>query len=125
MRKILFSRDAVEGPFIAEFEKQFADYHAVRHAVSTSYGRMAFYYILKAFDFPPESEIILPALTFWVIPEIARVAGLRPVFVDINPLTYNLDPDGYLGLTGSYTKGRSEDTGRKIDLWKLSLTGKL
>jgi hypothetical protein len=40
-------------------------------------------------------------------------------------VTYNLDPEGYLGLTGSYTKGRSEDTGRKVDLWKASLTGKL
>jgi hypothetical protein len=40
-------------------------------------------------------------------------------------LTYNLDPDGYVGLSGSYTRGRSEDTGRKQDIWKLSLTGKL
>ncbi|MDI1344343.1 MAG: hypothetical protein PSV22_09635 [Pseudolabrys sp.] len=39
-------------------------------------------------------------------------------------LTYNLDPDGHLGLTGSYTNGRSEDTGRRIDLWKAGLTAK-
>ena len=45
------------------------------HAVAASYGRMAFYYILKALDLPPGSEIILPALTFWVVPELARVAG--------------------------------------------------
>ena len=41
-------------------------------AVSASYGRMAFYYILQALDFPPGSEIVLPALTFWVMPEMAR-----------------------------------------------------
>jgi len=40
-------------------------------------------------------------------------------------VTYNLDPEGYVGLSGSYTRGRSEDTGRKQDIWKLSLTGKL
>lgn len=40
-------------------------------------------------------------------------------------MTYNIDPEGYLGLTGSYTKGRSEDTGRKKDIWQISLTGKL
>ncbi|WP_145986965.1 hypothetical protein [Bradyrhizobium vignae] len=40
-------------------------------------------------------------------------------------LTVNLDEQGYIGLSGSYTRGRSEDTGRKQDIWKLSLTGKL
>jgi dTDP-4-amino-4,6-dideoxygalactose transaminase len=37
-------------------------------------------------------EIVLPALTFWVVPE-RQVAGLKPVFADINPDTFNLDPD--------------------------------
>jgi dTDP-4-amino-4,6-dideoxygalactose transaminase len=54
---------------------------------------MAFYYILRALALPPGSEIIFPALTFWVIPEIARRCGLRPVFVDIDPLTFNMDPE--------------------------------
>ncbi len=83
----------VEGPEIVEFERRFAQYHGVNHAVSASYGRMAFYYILKALDFPPGSEIIFPALTFWVVPEMARLCGLRPVFVDIDPQTLNLDPE--------------------------------
>src|SRR5258705_2168951 len=62
------------------------------HAITASYERMAFYYILAALDLPPGSEIIFPALTFWVVPEIARRAGLKPVFVDVDPLTFNLDP---------------------------------
>jgi dTDP-4-amino-4,6-dideoxygalactose transaminase len=53
---------------------------------------MAFFYILKAMQLPPGSEIVLPALTFWVVPELARVAGLRPVFADVDPVTFNLDP---------------------------------
>ena len=57
-----------------------------------SYGRMAFYYILKALDLPPGSEIILPALTFWVVPELARVAGLKVVFADVDSSTFTLDP---------------------------------
>lgn len=40
-------------------------------------------------------------------------------------LTVNLDEQGYIGLSTSYTKGRSEETGRKQDIWKVSLTGKL
>jgi hypothetical protein len=39
-------------------------------------------------------------------------------------LTYNIDDAGHVGLTGSYTKGRSEDTGRRVDLWKAGLTVK-
>jgi perosamine synthetase len=84
--------DGLRGPAIQEFERRFAGYHSVEHAVSTSYGRMAFYYILKALELPRNSEIIFPALTFWVVPEMARVMGLRPVFVDIDPATFNMDP---------------------------------
>jgi perosamine synthetase len=84
--------EAVEGPAIAEYENRFAEYHCVQHAISASFGRMACYYILRALDLPAGSEIIFPALTFWVIPEIARRAGLKPVFVDVDPATFNLDP---------------------------------
>ncbi len=83
----------VQGPLIAEFEDQFARRLGQGRAIATSYGRMAFYYILKAFDFPPGSEIILPSFTFWVIPEMARVAGLKVVFADIDPATFNLSPE--------------------------------
>ncbi|MDQ3907933.1 MAG: aminotransferase class I/II-fold pyridoxal phosphate-dependent enzyme, partial [Acidobacteriota bacterium] len=84
--------EAVAGPAVAEFEGRFAAYHGAAHAVAASYGRMAFYYILRALDLPEGSEIIFPALTFWVVPEMARRAGLRPVFVDVDPATFNIDP---------------------------------
>jgi len=84
---------AVDGPAITEFERRFAEYQRAAYATATSYGRMAFYYILRALDLEPGSEIIFPALTFWVIPEIARRAGLKPVFVDVDPLTFNIDPE--------------------------------
>jgi perosamine synthetase len=83
----------VEGPAIREFEVAVAARQGGGHAVSTSYGRMAAYYILKAFDLPPGSEVVFPALTFWVVPEMARAAGLRPVFADVDPVTFNLRPD--------------------------------
>ena len=84
--------ELIEGPQIAEFERAFEQRLGGVRAVSTSYGRMALYYILKAMQFPAGSEIILPALTFWVVPEIARVAGLTPVFADVDPATFNLTP---------------------------------
>jgi perosamine synthetase len=84
--------EAIEGPAITEYEGRFAEYHRMDHAVTASFGRMACYYILRALDFPTGSEIIFPALTFWVVPEIARRAGLKPVFVDVDPTTFNIDP---------------------------------
>jgi dTDP-4-amino-4,6-dideoxygalactose transaminase len=87
-------KQLVRGPHIEAFEQEFTRLLGSGHvrACSTEYGRMAFYFILKAMDFPPGSEIIVPAFTFWVVPEIARVAGLKPVFVDIDPATFTLCP---------------------------------
>jgi len=84
----------INGPHIAQFEAAFARRAGIAPAcaIAASYGRMAFYYILKAFDLPPGSEIVLPALTFWAVPEVARVAGLNVVFADVDPATFNLDP---------------------------------
>src|SRR3989440_7182434 len=84
----------IQGPRIAEFESAFAARHGLEPAcaITAAYGRMAFYYILKALGLPPGSEIIFPALTFWVVPELARVLGFRPVFVDIDAATFNIDP---------------------------------
>jgi perosamine synthetase len=85
--------DLVQGPRIREFEETFAARLGGGHAVSTSYGRMAAYYILKALDLPPGSEVVFPALTFWVVPEMARILGLKVVFADVDPVTFNLRPD--------------------------------
>lgn len=86
--------ELIQGPQIAQFEASFARRAGLppSHAIAASYGRMAFSYILKALDLPEGSEIILPALTFWVVPEIARAAGLRVVFADVDPETFTIDP---------------------------------
>ena len=87
-------KQLVQGPHIEEFEQEFARFLGSGHVrtCSTEYGRMALYFILKAMVFPPGSEIIVPAFTFWVVPEIARVAGLTPVFADIDPTTFTMHP---------------------------------
>src|SRR3954469_24222492 len=86
-------RDAfIQGPQIAEFEDAFARRAGGGTAVAAAYGRVAFFYMLKALDLPPGSEIIFPALTFWVVPELAKAAGLTVVFADVDPRTFNMDP---------------------------------
>ena len=89
--------ELIQGPEIREFERAFAHRIGVTDAVTASYGRVAFYYLLKALELPQGGEVILPALTFWVVPEMVRVAGLTPVFADIDPGTFNLDPVAFEG----------------------------
>jgi dTDP-4-amino-4,6-dideoxygalactose transaminase len=87
----------IQGPHIAQFEAAFARRAGLpaAHAITASYGRMAFYFILKALALPAGSEIVVPALTFWVIPELARVAGLKIVLADVDPATFTLDPAAF------------------------------
>src|ERR1041384_1699249 len=87
-------KQLVEGPHIEAFEREFARLLGSGHvrACSPEYGRIALYFILKAMDCPRGSEVIVPAFTFWVVPEIARVAGLKVVFADIDPVTFTLCP---------------------------------
>ena len=96
--------ELVTGPQIAEFERAFERRAGRGTAISTAYGRMAFYYMLQALDLPPGAEIILPALTFWVVPELARAAGLTVVFADVDPATFNIDPDSVERLITSRTR---------------------
>jgi perosamine synthetase len=96
----------IQGPQIQEFEAAFARRHGLdpAAAITAAYGRIAFYYILKALDLPPGSEIIFPSLTFWVVPELARVAGLTVVFADVDPRTFNIDPDSVERLITDKTR---------------------
>src|ERR1700730_10122821 len=84
--------ELIQGPQIARFEDAFVRRFGTGHSIATSYGRMAFYYVLKALALPAGSEIVVPALTFWVVPELARVAGLKVVFADVDPRTFTIDP---------------------------------
>ena len=89
-------KELVQGPYVEQFEAEFARLLGTGHVrtCSTEYGRVALYFILRSLDLPPGSEVIVPALTFWVVPEIVRVAGFTPVFADIDPTTFTLSPAG-------------------------------
>jgi dTDP-4-amino-4,6-dideoxygalactose transaminase len=93
----------IQGPHLAQFEEAFAHRLGVARAVTTSYGRMAFRYLLEALAPPPGAEIIVPALTFWVVPEMARTLGLTVVFADVDPQTATLDPEAVEALVTDRT----------------------
>ena len=88
---VLIRRKVLQGPQVEAFEKGFADYLGVRHALGVSSGRAALYLALKALQFREGDEVIMPAYTFHIVPLVIKACGLRPVFVDVLPDTYNMD----------------------------------
>ncbi|MBF0193639.1 MAG: FkbM family methyltransferase [Magnetococcales bacterium] len=96
---------AVAQTSVGEFESRFARFIGVDHAVAFPNCRSALYYSLKALDFPPESEIIIPAFTFWIDPAVVVLAGLTPVFVDVELDSLNIDPTKIEAAITPKTKG--------------------
>lgn len=76
----------------AEFERRFARMLGVAHVVTTSSARAALYLVLKHAGLPAGGEVLVPALTYWSMPAAVVRAGFRPVFVDVGPRTYLIDP---------------------------------
>jgi len=91
--RVLHSGMAILGPEVSAFESEFAAYCGAKFAVSCGSGTDALLLALHALDIGPGDEVILPPFTFFAtLGSILRV-GAVPVFAEIDPLTYNLDPD--------------------------------
>lgn len=81
-----------EGPFVERFEQKVANYLGVRHAVATCNGTSALHVALKVLGVQPEEEVLLPALTFIAPANAVRYLGAYPVFIDVEPRCWQMDP---------------------------------
>ena len=80
------------GPMVTQFEKKFAKFAGVKHAVAVNTGTAALHSAIVAAGVQQGDEVILPSFTFVATAEAVVVAGGKPVFTDINPETYNISP---------------------------------
>ncbi|MDQ0285619.1 perosamine synthetase [Desulfofundulus luciae] len=81
------------GPLVSEFEGRFAGYVGARYAVATVNGTAAIHLALRLLGIGPGDEVIVPALTFIATANPVVYVGATPVVVDVDPLTWNIDPD--------------------------------
>lgn len=81
------------GRFTKEFENAFAKFCNVKHAIATSSGTSALFLSMLALGVKPGDYIIVPSMTFVSTATTVLHVGARPVFVDIDPTTYTMDPD--------------------------------
>jgi dTDP-4-amino-4,6-dideoxygalactose transaminase len=89
---VLASNQYIGGPMVAQFEQAFGDYHQTPFCISCNSGTDALYLALRAFDIGPGDEVITSPFTFIATAEVISMAGANPIFVDIVPETFNLDP---------------------------------
>jgi dTDP-4-amino-4,6-dideoxygalactose transaminase len=80
------------GPKVGEFESELARACEVEHALAVSSGTAALHLAVLALGLQPGDEVIVPAYTFPATANVVALAGLRPVLVDVDPETMNIDP---------------------------------
>jgi perosamine synthetase len=98
-REVAYVTDAIRsgwvssiGPYIDRFEEAFARFVGVKHAIAVSNGTVALHLALHALGIGPGDEVIIPDLTFAATAHTVLQTGAQPVFADVEPDTWCLDP---------------------------------
>jgi dTDP-4-amino-4,6-dideoxygalactose transaminase len=94
--RVLASGRYILGPEVEAFEREMAAYIGVAHGVGVASGTEALYLILKALGVGPGDEVVMTAFTYIATAEAIANCGAKPVFADIDPGTFNVDPGSVL-----------------------------
>jgi perosamine synthetase len=102
--RVLRSGMVVQGPEVAGFEDEFSAYVDGRHCVAVNSGTSALQLALMAIGLNPGDEVIVPSFSFAASANAVRLAGGQPVFADIEPAYFTLDPDSVATAIGPRTR---------------------
>ena len=102
--EVLNSGMIASGPRTREFESQFAEYVGVKHAIATTSGTTALHLGLLALGVGPGDEVIIPSFSFIASVNSILFCNAKPVFCDVNPRTFNIDPSKIEDLITPNTK---------------------
>jgi UDP-2-acetamido-2-deoxy-ribo-hexuluronate aminotransferase len=92
IHQVLHHGKYIMGPEIGELEQKLADYVGAKHCITVSSGTDALLIAMMALGIGPDDEVITTPFSFIATAETIVLLGAKPVFVDIDPRTYNLDP---------------------------------
>jgi dTDP-4-amino-4,6-dideoxygalactose transaminase len=87
------SAQFILGKAVEDFEKRFATAHGMKHCIAVGTGTDALHLILWARNIGPGDEVITVSHTFIATAEAISLTGAKPVFVDVDPVTYTMDPE--------------------------------
>ena len=102
--KVLRSGNLVQGEKVQIFENKIAEYIGVRHAICVSSGTATLHLSLLALGIGPGDEVIIPALSYIATANVIELVGAKPVFVDVNLQTFNIDVKKIEGVITKRTK---------------------
>lgn len=91
-KSIMAQASYIMGPEVFELEKVLASFVGVKHAITVASGTDALLIALMALGVQAGDEVITTPFSFFATAEVIVLLGAKPVFVDIDPLTYNIDP---------------------------------
>ncbi|WP_433466298.1 DegT/DnrJ/EryC1/StrS family aminotransferase [Spirillospora sp. CA-128828] len=101
--RVLRSGRVVQGPEVAAFEEEFSEIVGGRHCVAVNSGTSALHLGLLALGIGPGDEVVVPSFTFAASANAVRLVGAEPVFADIEPESFCVDPDAVAAAIGPRT----------------------
>jgi perosamine synthetase len=104
VRQVLESGWLTQGPFVSRFEKAFAARHGARHALAVTSCTTALHLALVVLGIGPGDEVIVPAFTWVATANVVVHCGATPVFVDVDPISFNVEPAAVRAALTARTK---------------------
>jgi len=102
--RVMRSGMLAQGSVVTDFESRFAEYCGARHAVGVNSGTAALHAALLAAGIGPGDSVIVPAFTFFATASSVSMCGATPLFADVDPATFNIDPESIAALVRPDTR---------------------